>query len=320
MADALHTSIVIFGGSGDLTQRKLVPSLFNLFRKGRLPKPFCILGFGKTQFSDDQFRSHLADGLRQFASFQFQPSEWDTFAANVHFQVGQYTELKDYQALGARLDKVEAGVGNRLFYMALPPGLFPDVIEMLGQAGQLPEDKSWRRVVIEKPFGTDLASARSLNAQIHKRLAESQIYRIDHYLGKETVQNILVTRFANTIFEPLWNRNYVDHVEVTVAETVGVEHRGGYYDGVGVLRDMFQNHLLQLVSLVAMEPPSSFTADALRNEKVKVLSSIQPYEKHEVPLNTVRAQYKGYRNEPGIPPTSTTPTFGALRFQISNWR
>ncbi len=320
MNDTAHTSIVIFGGSGDLAQRKLVPSLFNLYRKGRLPRPFCILGYGKTQFTDDQYRAHLAEGLKQFASFQYQQSEWDTFAANVYFQVGQYNELKDYQALGSRLDKVENGAGNRLFYMALPPGLFTDVVEMLGQAGQLQEDKSWRRVVIEKPFGTDLESARSLNRQVHKRLVESQIYRIDHYLGKETVQNILVTRFANTIFEPLWNRNYVDHVEVTVAETVGVEHRGGYYDGVGVLRDMFQNHLMQLVSLVAMEPPASFNAEALRNEKVKVLSSIQPYAAREVPLNTVRAQYKGYRDEPGIRPDSTTPTFSALRLQIGNWR
>ena len=320
MADALHTSIVIFGGSGDLTQRKLVPSLFNLFRKGRIAKPFCILGYGKTQFTDDQYRAHLADGLREFGTFQYQPSEWDAFASNIYFQVGQYTELKDYQALGKRLDQVENGTGNRLFYMALPPGLFPDVVEMLGQAGQLKEDRSWRRVVIEKPFGTDLASARSLNAQIHKQLAESQIYRIDHYLGKETVQNILVTRFANTIFEPLWNRNYIEHVEITVAETVGVEHRGGYYDGVGVLRDMFQNHLLQLVALVAMEPPPSFTADALRNEKVKVLSSIQPYQEDEVALNSVRGQYKGYLKEPDIRSDSTTPTFGALRLQIGNWR
>ena len=320
MSDPLHTSIVIFGGSGDLTQRKLVPSLFNLFIKGRLPNPFCILGYGKTQFTDDQYRAHLLDGLKQFAEFPYEQSEWDAFAANIFFQVGQYTELKDYQALGGRLDKVENGAGNRLFYMALPPGLFTDVVEMLGQTGQLEEVKSWRRVVIEKPFGTDLSSARSLNQQIHKRLKESQIYRIDHYLGKETVQNILVTRFANTIFEPLWNRNYVDHVEITVAETVGVEHRGGYYDGVGVLRDMFQNHLMQLVALVAMEPPASFTAEALRNEKVKVLSSIQPYEKREVALNTVRAQYKGYLEEPAIQPNSTTPTFGALRFQIGNWR
>lgn len=320
MTDALHTSIVIFGGSGDLTQRKLVPSLFNLYRKGRLPSPFCILGYGKTAFTDDQYRTHLADGLKQFADYTFEQSEWDAFATNVYFQVGSYTDLKDYQALDARLTGVEKGTGNRLFYMALPPGFFTEVVDVLGQSGQLKEEGCWRRVVIEKPFGTDLASARSLNQQIHRYLAESQIYRIDHYLGKETVQNILVTRFANTIFEPLWNRNYIDHVEITVAETVGVEHRGGYYDGVGVLRDMFQNHLMQLVCLVAMEPPASFRADALRNEKVKVLSSIQPYERPEVPLNCVRAQYKGYRQEPGIKPDSTTPTFGALRLQIGNWR
>lgn len=320
MTDALHTSIVIFGGSGDLSQRKLIPSLFNLYRKGRLPEPFCILGYGKTQFSDDQYRNHLADGLKQFAQYKYLDSEWEAFAPHVYFQVGGYAELKDYEALDARLSKVENGAGNRLFYMALPPGFFTDVVEMLGKSRQLKEDKCWRRVVIEKPFGTDLASAGTLNEKIHEQLAESQIYRIDHYLGKETVQNILVTRFANTIFEPLWNRNYIDHVEITVAETVGVEHRGGYYDGVGVLRDMFQNHLMQLVCLVAMEPPASFTAEALRNEKVKVLSSIQPFERREVPLNSVRAQYNGYRQEPGIRADSTTPTFGALRLEIENWR
>lgn len=320
MSDPLPTSIVIFGGSGDLTQRMLIPSLFNLFRKGRLAAPFRIVGFGKTEFTDEQYRDHLADGLKQFASFQYTAAEWGAFAANLFFHVGQYTQLGDYQALDGRLSQGETNGGNRMFYMATPPGLFTNIIDMLGQAGQLRETRGWRRVVIEKPFGTDLATARSLNQQIHQALGESQIYRIDHYLGKETVQNILVTRFANTIFEPLWNRNYIDHVEITVAETVGVEHRGGYYDGVGVLRDMFQNHLLQLVALVAMEPPASFTADALRNEKVKVLSSIEPFDLSDVLQNTVRGQYTGYRSEEGIQPDSTTATFAALRMEICNWR
>ncbi len=204
--------------------------------------------------------------------------------------------------------------------MATPPGLFTNIIDLLGVTGQLQENGGWRRVVIEKPFGTDLASAHKLNEQIHKTLDENQIYRIDHYLGKETVQNILVARFANTIFEPLWNRNYIDHVEITVAETVGVGHRAGYYDSVGVLRDMFQNHLLQLVTLVAMEPPASFKADALRNEKVKVLHSIQPFDDKNIALNTVRGQYSGYRQEEGVKPDSTTPTFGAVRLHIENWR
>jgi glucose-6-phosphate 1-dehydrogenase len=214
----------------------------------------------------------------------------------------------------------EISSGNRIYYMATPPGVFPNIIDLLGLTGQLTEYNGWRRVVIEKPFGTDFESARSLNEQIHKTLNENQIYRIDHYLGKETVQNILVTRFANTIFEPLWNRNYIDHVEVTVAEQVGVEHRARFYDSVGVLRDMFQNHLLQLVSLVAMEPPASFDATALRNEKVKVLSSIRPMKEEDVIQNTVRAQYKGYREEEGVNPNSMTPTYAALKLQINNWR
>ena len=197
--------------------------------------------------------------------------------------------------------------------MAIPPTLFPAIIDNLDATDQLHENGGWRRVVVEKPFGTDLASAKELNEQIHKVLNENQIYRIDHYLGKETVQNILFTRFANTIFEPIWNRNYIDHVQITVAEEVGVGHRAGYYDSVGVLRDMFQNHLLQLVTLVAMEPPASFNANALRNEKVKVLSAIQPVNGESVAYNTVRAQYHGYREEADVKPNSITPTYAALR-------
>jgi len=320
MNNGLPVSIVIFGASGDLTQRKLVPSLFNLYRKGRMPRQFRIVGFGGTAFSDDQFRTHLTEGMKQFASFEFKEEEWNTFASNLAYQQGRYTELDDFKKLGTFLKEWEAGSSNRIYYMATPPGVFPNIIDLLGVTEQLIEDNGWRRVVIEKPFGTDLASAHSLNEQIHKTLSENQIYRIDHYLGKETVQNILVTRFANTIFEPLWNRNYIDHVEITVAEEVGVEHRARFYDGIGVLRDMFQNHLLQLTTLVAMEPPASFEATALRNEKVKVLGSIRPMKEDEVALRTVRAQYEGYRNEEGVKAESTTPTYAAIRLQIDNWR
>ena len=320
MSNDLPTSIIIFGASGDLTQRKLVPSLFDSFLKARIPKKFRIVGYGNTAFTDEQFRTHLSNGMKQFASFKYSEEEWNAFAADFAFQQGRYTDLIDFKRLNDYISKWENGSGNRLYYMATPPGIFPSIIDLLGLTGQLTENGGWRRVVIEKPFGTDLASARSLNLQIHKALNENQIYRIDHYLGKETVQNILVTRFANTIFEPLWNRNYIDHVEITVSEQVGVEHRAGYYDTVGVVRDMFQNHLLQLVSLVAMEPPASFDANALRNEKVKVLSSIQPIRGEAVAANTVLGQYKGYLQEEGVNPNSTTPTYAAFRLQIDNWR
>ena len=320
MDNGLPTSIVIFGASGDLTQRKLMPSLFNLCRKGRMPKQFRVIGYGNTAFTDEQFRAHLQEGVKQFASFEFKADEWEIFAPNLVYQQGRYTDLADFKKLATMMKNWEISSGNRMYYMATPPGVFPNIIDLLGLTNQLTEYNGWRRVVIEKPFGTDFESARSLNEQIHKTLNENQIYRIDHYLGKETVQNILVTRFANTIFEPLWNRNYIDHVEVTVAEKVGVEHRGRFYDGIGALRDMFQNHLLQLASLVAMEPPASFDATALRNEKVKVLSSIRPMKAEDVVRNTVRAQYKGYREEEGVNPNSMTPTYAALKLQIDNWR
>jgi glucose-6-phosphate 1-dehydrogenase len=320
MNNNLPVSIIIFGASGDLTQRKLVPSLFNLCRKDRLPSRFRIVGYGNTAFTDEQFRAHLKEGLKEFASFKYTQEEWNRFAPNLVYQQGRYTDLADFKKLGNFLKEWEGGSGDRVYYMATPPGIFPNIIDLLGLTDQLGEQNGWRRVVIEKPFGTDLESARSLNQQIHKALNERQIYRIDHYLGKETVQNILVARFANTIFEPLWNRNYIDHVEITVAEQVGVEHRGRFYDQVGVLRDMFQNHLLQLVTLVAMEPPVSFDATALRNEKVKVLSAIHPMKEADVPERTVRAQYKGYREEEGVDPKSTTPTYAAVRLQIDNWR
>lgn len=320
MSNNSPTSIVIFGASGDLTQRKLVPSLFSLYRKKRMPKQFQIVGYGGTAFTDDQFRAHLEEGIKEFASFEYTDEEWKDFASHLVYQQGSYTELADFKKLGDFLKDWEKSSGNRIYYMATPPGVFPNIIDLLGQTDQLAEHNGWRRVVIEKPFGTDLDSARQLNEQIHQTLNEKQIYRIDHYLGKETVQNILVTRFANTIFEPLWNRNYIDHVEITVAEQVGVEHRARFYDRVGVLRDMFQNHLLQLVTLVGMEPPVSFEATALRNEKVKVLSAIQPIKKESVARRTVLGQYKGYRDEEGVKPNSRTPTYAALKLQIDNWR
>lgn len=320
MYNGLPTSIVIFGASGDLTQRKLIPSLFNLCRKGRMPKQFRIVGYGNTAFTDEQFRAHLEEGVKQFASFESKSEEWADFASQLVYQQGRYTDLADFKKLATLMKAWEGNAGNRMYYMATPPGVFPNIIDLLGLTDQLTEHNGWRRVVIEKPFGTDFKSARSLNDQIHKTLNENQIYRIDHYLGKETVQNILVTRFANTIFEPLWNRNYIDHVEITVAETVGVEHRARFYDGVGVMRDMFQNHLLQLLSLVAMEPPASFDATALRNEKVKVLTSIRPIKEEDVVSNTVRAQYKGYREEEGVASESTTPTYAAVKLQVDNWR
>ena len=320
MNNNIPVSIVIFGASGDLTQRKLVPSLFNLFRKERLPKQFCIVGYGGTAFTDDQFREHLGKGMKEFASYKYTDEEWRTFASSLSYQQGRYDNPADFEKLKSLLKSWESDSANRIYYMATPPGVFPNIIDQLASTDQLGEDRGWRRVVIEKPFGTDLASACRLNEQIHKALNEKQIYRIDHYLGKETVQNILVSRFANTIFEPLWNRNYIDHVEITVAEKVGVEHRGRFYDQVGVLRDMFQNHLLQLVSLVAMEPPVSFDASALRNEKVKVLSAIQPMMEEDVPRRTVRAQYEGYREEEGVNPQSTTATYAAVRLQVDNWR
>src|SRR5215217_948972 len=320
MNNNLPVSIVIFGASGDLTQRKLVPSLFNLYRKDRLPNQFSIVGYGGTTFSDDQFRAHLEEGLKQFASFKYSEQEWENFASRLFYQQGRYDHPADFEKLDTLLKEKEQASGDRIYYMATPPGVFPQIVDLLAQTGHLAEDGGWRRVVIEKPFGTDLESARRLNEQIHKALNERQIYRIDHYLGKETVQNILVSRFANTIFDPLWNRNYIDHVEITVAEQVGVEHRAKFYDKVGVLRDMFQNHLLQLLSLVAMEPPVSFEASALRNEKVKVLSAITPMKEEEIVQATVRGQYNGYRQEEGVDPNSTTATYAAVRLQIDNWR
>ena len=320
MSKRTPTSIVIFGASGDLTKRKLIPSFFNLFRKRKTPKNFNIVGYGWTPFTDGQFREHLRHGLDEYASYEFSEEEWNLFAPRLHYHQGKYDDQAGFEKLTTYLSDIEGGDANRLYYMAIPPTIFPAIISNLDITHQIQEKDGWRRVVVEKPFGTDLESAKELNNHIHKVLNEKQVYRIDHYLGKETVQNILFTRFANTIFEPIWNRNYIDSVQITVSEEVGVGHRGGYYDGVGVMRDMFQNHLLQLVTLVGMEPPASFNADALRNEKVKVLNAIQPINGNATEYNTVRAQYEGYRDEMDVKRDSTTATYAALRLFINNWR
>jgi len=269
------TTIVIFGASGDLTVRKLVPALFSLHRRNQLPESLRIVGVARTAFSHDEFRSRLREGVQQYATESFDAAAWDSFASHIWYQRGDTKIAGDYTTLHAFLRELEGGPANRLYYLAVAPFLYVPIIENLGQAGMAQETEGWRRVIVEKPFGHDLASAQELNTLVHKVFNEKQVYRIDHYLGKETAQNILFFRFANTIFEPIWNRNYVDHVQITVSEQVDVGHRAGYYDGAGVLRDMFQNHLMQLLALIAMEPPASFNADALRNEKVKVLPPIR---------------------------------------------
>jgi glucose-6-phosphate 1-dehydrogenase len=313
-------SIIIFGASGDLSHRKLIPALFNLYRKDRLPAKFQILGCATRGWDDETFRGEMQASVSKHASFQFESREWDDFVKNLYYRSVNFKDEADLGRIGEILSEMENGPTDRLYYLATAPNFFPRIIHSLSRTGLLIEDVGRRCVVIEKPFGTDLESARALNQAIHGCLEENQIFRIDHYLGKETVQNLLVFRFANSVFEPIWNRNHIDHVQITVAEQVGVEHRAGYYDGIGVLRDMFQNHLLQLLSLIALEPPATYKADALRDEKVKVLRSIRPVAADDIRNLTVRGQYRGYREEPGVSPDSQTATFGAVRFYIDNWR
>jgi glucose-6-phosphate 1-dehydrogenase len=318
MADT--TTLVIFGASGDLAHRKLVPALYSLHRKRRLPESFGLLGFARTPKTDESFRRELEAEL---AVHELDAAAWGSFAERLGYQNGDPTNTADLAALEARLKTSEArggGRANRLYYLATPPEVYVQAISSLGQVGMIGQSAGWRRVVIEKPFGSDLASARALNQAVHRVLNEEQVYRIDHYLGKETVQNVLVFRFANSIFEPIWNRNYIDHVQITVAEAVGVEHRGKFYDSVGILRDMFQNHLMQLLALVAMEPPTSFVADALRNERAKVLTAVRPIQPSEVGTQAIRAQYRGYLDEEGVRPGSQTATYAAMRLFIDNWR
>ncbi len=312
-------TIVIFGASGDLTWRKLIPALYNNFIKGRLSECANIVGFARRPYTDESFREYLRDGLEKNSPESYDPATWEKFAPLVHYFQGNLDHGGDFPALDERLRKLENGPAHRLYYLATAPEYYAPVVGYLGAAGMAKpanELEGWRRIIIEKPFGTDLASAQELNRAVHAVFDENQVYRIDHYLGKETAQNILFFRFANTIFEPVWNRRYVDNIQITVAESIDVGHRAGYYDDAGVVRDMFQNHLFQLLALVAMEPPSSFNADAIRNEKAKVFESIRPIDLRD----TVRGQYSGYSNAQGVALGSQTPTFAALKLHIDNWR
>ncbi len=310
------TTIVIFGASGDLTRRKLVPALYNLYRKQRLPEKLNIVGNSRTPYSHDDWRDRLRDGVKEFSSSTYDDSAWNDFAQRLWYVPGSASEDPDMGSFCDFLSEKEGGPANRLYYLSVAPGLYAPVITNIGHLCMAEEDEGWRRVIIEKPFGTDLETARALNEHVHTVFEESQVYRIDHYLGKETAQNIMFLRFANAIFEPVWNRHYVDSVQITAVETVDVGHRGAYYDHSGVLRDMFQNHLLQLLTLIAMEPPASFDADLMRNEKVKLLKSVRPIEMS----NTVLGQYKGYRGADGVDPKSRTPTYAAMKLYVDNGR
>jgi glucose-6-phosphate 1-dehydrogenase len=311
------TTLVIFGASGDLTHRKLVPALFSLTRKGRLPPGFALLGVARSAGDDASFR----ESMRKATLGDRADEAWPAFAAHLSYRAADPTDRAAVESLRRYLEQQHGpALGNLLFYLAVPPQAYADIVGTLAEVGLTDDGNGWRRVIIEKPFGRDRSSAHALNDALHQHLREDQIYRIDHYLGKETVQNVLVFRFANSIFEPIWNRNYIDNVQITVAESVGVEHRGPFYDSVGVLRDVFQNHVLQLLCMAAMEPPASYQADALRDERVKVLNSVRPLRADDVARHTVRGQYDGYVHEPGVAQASTTATYGAVRFFIDNWR
>jgi glucose-6-phosphate 1-dehydrogenase len=316
------TSIVIFGASGDLTRRKLIPSLCSLFSKGRLGPEVRIVGMARTNLTTEEYRDSLTKGMDDFEDFSPEQEDWSEFISRIHYFGGDVSSAKDLKRFDEVLKAVEAPgkPANRLYYLALAPYLYEPTILNLGAAGMARETDAWRRVIIEKPFGSDLASAQALNKSIHTVFSEDQVFRIDHYLGKETVQNLLVLRFANTIFEPVWNRNYIDNVQITVSETVALSDRAGYYDQAGVFRDMFQNHLMQLLTVVAMEPPSNFQADLLRNEKVKVLNAVRRVNRETALEIAVHAQYDGYLEETGVPADSRTPTFAAVRMDIENWR
>lgn len=326
--------MVIFGGSGDLTKRKLIPALYNLAKDHFLAREFAIVAIARRGLTHETFREKLTQEMEQFAMGPIDPGLWRWFTERLYYLSGDLQETTTYQQLQSLLSRIdqEHGIrGNYFFYLATAPEFFSTTVSQLGAAGLTQENNGqWRRVVIEKPFGRDLESARLLNHELRTVLREEQLYRIDHYLGKETVQNILVFRFANGILEPIWNRRYIDHVQITVAERVGVEDRGGYYDHVGALRDMVPNHLMQLISLTAMEPPVSFAADAVRDEQAKVLHAISPFSPEAVLNRAVRGQYgegevngkhvPPYRAEPHVAPTSTTETFVAMKLAIDNWR
>lgn len=328
--------LVIFGASGDLTWRKLVPAIFELYYQQMLPKSFAVLGVGRSEMDDQAFRGKMLDGLRKFSRKELlKQKEIDDFLSILHFQAGDFHNSKSYQALKGRLEELDVKYGthgNYIYYLSTPPSLYVIISENLGRLKMCgsSSSKGWRRLIVEKPFGYDLQTARELNRKLLENFSEDQVYRIDHYLGKETAQNILVTRFFNGFFEPLWNRNYIERVEITSAESVGIEGRGGYYDKSGALRDMLQNHLLQLVALTAMEPPTVMTPTAIRNEFLRVFQSLRPLSENDIRHNVIRGQYvtstikgktiPGYKQEPDVNPASRTETFVAIRFFIDNWR
>ena len=325
--------MVIFGASGDLTKRKLIPALYNLAKDNLLSKEFALVGFARNELTSEQFRDEIGKEIGEFATTTVDPDLWHWFSRRIYYLSGDFADPNAYKQLSEMLtgiDKEHGTRGNYFYYLATAPGFFGPIVTQLGEAGLVEEDHHWRRVIIEKPFGRDYDSAVALNKEIRQVLNEKQIYRIDHYLGKETVQNILVFRFANGIFEPIWNRRYIDHIQITVGETVGVEQRGMYYDKAGTLRDMVPNHIFQLISLTAMEPPVSFDADVVRDEQAKILKALSPMTDEEVLTRTVRGQYgeglegnnrvSGYRSEPYVAPESRTETFVAMKLFIDNWR
>src|ERR687890_442026 len=326
--------MVIFGASGDLTSRKLVPALYDLAAQRRLPLEFAVVGISRTQMSHEEFRDRLRKALEEQRSGEVSDDVWKSFASGIFYMPGDSKKAETYDELKEllkSLDSERGTQGNRAFYLSSSPSLFPAIVENLGEAGlNEGEDGGWARLVVEKPFGRDLRSAQELNAELQRYFDESQIYRIDHYLGKETVQNILALRFANGIFEPLWNQHYVDHVQITVAEDIGVGRRGAFYEEAGALRDIVQNHVMQVLCLTAMEPPVTFDAESVREEKVKVLKAVRPIPEDEVENYAVRGQYTsgwvwgdevaGYREEEEVDPESVTETYVALRLFIDNWR
>jgi len=325
--------MVIFGFTGDLTRRKLIPALYNLATQQLLAPEFAVIGVGRSAMSNEEARDKVTEDFKKFATSKINPELWEWFVSRINYISGDFNDPATYEKLKEVLPKVDKEYnshGNYFFYLATAAKYFGDIVGQLSKAGLMTENGHWRRVVIEKPFGHDLDSAKALNQQLLSVISERQIYRIDHYLGKETVQNILAFRFANGIFEPIWNRRYIDHVQISVAETVGVEQRGDYYDAAGALRDMVPNHIMQLISLTAMEPPISFEANAVRDEQAKILHAIQPFSNEDVLSKTVRGQYgegpvegkraPAYRAEEGVPPDSRTETFVAMRLLIDNWR
>ena len=335
-------SLVIFGATGDLTFRKLGPALYNLSLGGFLPAEFTVVGFARREWTDEQFRSRLLDGInRHSRNRPVKESIWESFSQAIYYQPGEFHDPNAYRELAKKLERIDRDrgtAGNRLFYLAVPPALYPEIARRLADAGLAASGpqraagtrQGWSRLVVEKPFGSDLHSARTLNRELNEVFDERQLYRIDHYLGKDTVQNILVFRFGNGLFEPVWDRRFVDHVQITVSETVGVESRGDFYEATGALRDIVQNHMMQLLAMVAMEPPIEFAASDLRDEKLKVLRAVRPTRPDEIAQVSVRGQYgtgwvegkplRAYREEPNVAPDSQTETFVAMKVWIDSWR